>query len=327
MDEALSLKSGQSVRAERSTYQTQRDLLLVCPECKEPVHLRKRRIPNVVSYFAHPERSQIDSDELCTLRVIGGWHASPAAASQWDSKGQLIRRFQLEFASYFVSHFSTCGARLLKSLTREVKGRSQLAPTQFRLLEELDSAGRSGVYPKIRFLSTVSSDQGREIAEAYATVLQCLTTHHARAAAIGLSYCALLGGYSAHIDAQNQDCMLLGVQNKDVQADLAVQPRLVLSYLETAEHSYAKNSYVFRRSIEFAQFLIIRILISWRHPTGLVRKNFLISTPKAPPISSNSRSSMISLGSSIRKPVIRTPKQQAELDRLMGKNRPNLVDR
>ena len=98
MEHALSLKTGEIVAAESSNYSSSKNLLLVCPECGEPVHYKLREIPQKTPFFSHPK--EIDSIKLikqCSLRIDGGEYKLASSVVTGISHGQLVDRFQREF--------------------------------------------------------------------------------------------------------------------------------------------------------------------------------------------------------------------------------------
>lgn len=86
------------MEAKTATYDDSKKLLLVCSECGEPVHLRKREIPWDTKYFAHPKTRANPKDLLyCDLRAQGGYYVAASSVVPGLSRGQLVDRFQREF--------------------------------------------------------------------------------------------------------------------------------------------------------------------------------------------------------------------------------------
>ena len=63
MYQALSLKNGQYVSAEKARYDSSRSLLLICPECGEPVYFKFRQEPNYTYFFAHYKEKESSLQE------------------------------------------------------------------------------------------------------------------------------------------------------------------------------------------------------------------------------------------------------------------------
>ncbi len=98
MDHALSLKTGDFVKALRSNYSTSRNLLLVCPECGEPVHYKLRQSPHKTPFFSHPKEGEsLKLIKQCSLRADGGEWKPATSVISGLSHGQLVNRFQREF--------------------------------------------------------------------------------------------------------------------------------------------------------------------------------------------------------------------------------------
>lgn len=72
MDQALSLKTGEFISADKASYASSKNLLLVCPECGEPVYFKARETPYVTPFFAHYKELEIVKlAKSCSLRVMG----------------------------------------------------------------------------------------------------------------------------------------------------------------------------------------------------------------------------------------------------------------
>ncbi len=115
MDTALSLKSGDVVPANGATYKTSKDLLLVCPECGEPVHLAIRESPYNTPFFVHPkELPSLKLIKGCSLRVDGGEFRKASHSITGLSHGQLVDRFQREFAKELYGSLGVYSKRLFE---------------------------------------------------------------------------------------------------------------------------------------------------------------------------------------------------------------------
>ena len=95
---AVSLKTGEYVEAISANYKATRNLLLVCPECGDPVQFKFRQIPRDTPFFAHPkENESVKSIKACSLRIDGGQFQKASSVVPGISHGQLVNRFQREF--------------------------------------------------------------------------------------------------------------------------------------------------------------------------------------------------------------------------------------
>lgn len=98
MESALSLKSGDYIDAVKANYETSKKMLLVCPECGEPVHFKLREIPYRTAFFAHPkEQVSIKLMKACSLRVDGSEFKTAFSVVPGIAHGQLVNKFQREF--------------------------------------------------------------------------------------------------------------------------------------------------------------------------------------------------------------------------------------
>lgn len=98
MESALSLKNGDYIDAVKANYETSKKMLLVCPECGEPVHFKLREIPYRTPFFAHPkEQVSIKLMKACSLRVEGSEFKSAFSVVPGIAHGQLVNKFQREF--------------------------------------------------------------------------------------------------------------------------------------------------------------------------------------------------------------------------------------
>lgn len=98
MDTALSLKKGIYISASLSSYSSTKSLLLVCPECSEPVFLKIRTIPKRIQFFSHYKEFEFNENIYqCALRTEA-WELEVTTNKIYQIKhGQLIEKFQKEF--------------------------------------------------------------------------------------------------------------------------------------------------------------------------------------------------------------------------------------
>ena len=97
METAISLKTGEFIKATDSDKTTSKRLLLSCPECGEPVYLKKRIIPNQTLFFSHYENIESRNAEKCSLRVEGISGRQFSLQVKGIYFPQLIDQFQKEF--------------------------------------------------------------------------------------------------------------------------------------------------------------------------------------------------------------------------------------
>ncbi len=103
MEFALSLKTGDQLSASdlgasAASYRASLAHLLVCPECGEPVHFRRREMPYNTPFFAHYKLADsLKAIHACSLRVFGNTLSPASLAIPGIRHGQLVDRFQKEF--------------------------------------------------------------------------------------------------------------------------------------------------------------------------------------------------------------------------------------
>lgn len=281
MQTALSMKTGGFVSAAQADYQSTQRLLPICPECKEPVHLRRRRIPNVISYFAHPELARPASADLCSLRVFGGWHEPYSSTGSWSTHGQLLKKFQLELVSYFVDQFRTGQNSLLQFLQNAIAQSSTLTESQTEVLQATAKLTDASTRRSLQKLALLQEAEIREIHLAYRIVIEHLLGKHAQTAAIGLLLCSSLVAFTAVQPPSAHRELAVGATSGDKSADFALLPDRVKTFVNRSRATLNKSSRQHRLVPLFAQILTLRLLLSWRHPSSLYNERFVFVSSKA----------------------------------------------
>jgi hypothetical protein len=106
MEISLSLRNGKLISASNCDHSSSRSLLLVCPECGEPVYFKKRHIPYQTSFFAHHKESEsVKLLRPCTIRSNGGIFSAASEFVHGISHGQLVDKFQKEFCKELFESF------------------------------------------------------------------------------------------------------------------------------------------------------------------------------------------------------------------------------
>ena len=106
MDVSLSLKNGKLTNAENCDHSSSRSLLLVCPECGEPVFYKQRNIPYQTSFFAHHKESEsVKLLRPCTIRSNKVTFSPASTSVPGISQGQLVDKFQKEFCKELFESF------------------------------------------------------------------------------------------------------------------------------------------------------------------------------------------------------------------------------
>ncbi len=114
MDQALSLKTGEFVSADKASYASSKSLLLVCPECGEPVYFKARETPYVTPFFAHyKELETVKLIRNCALRITGATFQKASSLLPNISQGQLVDKFQKSFCVELYTMFGKYAASLI----------------------------------------------------------------------------------------------------------------------------------------------------------------------------------------------------------------------
>ncbi len=122
MESAISLKTGDHLDAGElartsTAYRATLQHLLVCPECGEPVHFKRREIPHDTPFFAHYKQVEgIKAIHVCSLRVLGTAFRPASQSVPGIRHGQLVDRFQREFCKALHDSFGRYSSNLYKYL-------------------------------------------------------------------------------------------------------------------------------------------------------------------------------------------------------------------
>jgi hypothetical protein len=282
MNSALSLRTGHLVLAVKADYDTSRRLILICPECKEPVHLRRRVTRATTAYFAHSEYKGNPDLEVCSLRVLGYWDQPYQNSGPWSSRGQLVEKIQVELISYFADQFGIEKDTVLRFVKEKANEQSDLTATQSTILESLTDAMPAEIFKKIRNMANLTDDEGREISSQYNIVIACLQTRQLRKASYGLLWCSLIAASSLSDQYENDPDPHSGATCGNQRCDLALDP-LKFKKIISSKSSFPKSKKLpFYRCVSISQRILIRLLINWKNQSALKNTHFirLFSTPK-----------------------------------------------
>lgn len=200
MKEALSLRTGGYVRASVCDYSTHKELLLVCPECAEPVHFKQRLIPRETPYLAHYQEIH---RSVCSMRVPGASLVRASAAVKNLKHGQCVDRFQKQFCSEIRTELGASWSDFEGCLwgTRDVVPDERLLTTLRR--ELLNTAPCRALFPRI------SRSNWRVVVEAVADVHRFLATRYGRAPLIFLHKAACFLAFALDARARRAACSQL----------------------------------------------------------------------------------------------------------------------
>jgi hypothetical protein len=261
MDTALSLKTGEHVTAQRAAYITSKDLLLVCPECGEPVFFKKREIPHNTPFFAHyQETNSLKLINACSLRVFGSIFQAASQLLPGISHGQLVDRFQKEFCRELYNSFGRYSKALYEFIRHsrfeklDKKGYTQLigeirskAPISGLMTEEVDAK-------QLCFLKEGLDDVCQFLASAYGVWVGNFIYQTAYFVAVVL-----------HPDAIDKDLGRTLYEVGSRRAIFIAEPfRVKRSDLFAAEVLPAKD----KRNLvidQIAATLVSFLILKWRH--------------------------------------------------------------
>ncbi len=165
MDAALSLKTGRSIAASSADYESQRALLLVCPECGEPVHLSDRTIPRRTRYFSHPELKIERSSTTCSLRILGEYFRPVSLRLTGIKHGQLTDRFQREVVCELLNAFGR-HSDSVRQLTRAMIEASSWIILQKEAKEMLNHDQQTSLPIWLDSITSANTEQVDELGEA-----------------------------------------------------------------------------------------------------------------------------------------------------------------
>jgi hypothetical protein len=115
METALSLKNGAYISATGSNHKATKSLLLVCPECGEPVFFKMRKIPNRTSFYSHhKEIEALRHFYSCSLRTENSELGLASVLVPGISHGQLVDKFQKYFCKGIVESFGEYSTILIE---------------------------------------------------------------------------------------------------------------------------------------------------------------------------------------------------------------------
>jgi len=271
MEKALSLKTNSIIFAKDVNYEMSKRITPVCPECKEPVHLRKKFMTTGTAYFAHHVHKG-EKEAVCSLRVFTYWDQPHTNSGMWASRGQLIEKIQIELISFFSDQFSEEKDKVTNSIRELIHEYRNFGWIYTDLLEHLADADH--IYNKVREETTLGNDEGREIVSHYNIAIACLNGAKLHMATQGLLWCAFIVAYSMSDVYEKNPDPAAGVICDGVQVDFSLDPQKFRSLIAGKASYPTKRNHIYYRCVSISQRLLLRLLTSWRHPNSL-RRNFL----------------------------------------------------
>lgn len=276
METALSLKSNSLIFAKDVNYEMSKRLIPVCPECKEPVHLRKKVLTTGTSYFAH-HALKGDSDGVCSLRVFGYWDQAHKNSGMWASRGQLVEKIQIELISFFSDQFGEGKEKITTTIRRLINEYRDFEWIYTDLLEHLAEADH--IYKKVRDETTLGNDDGREIVSHYNLAISCLNGARLHMATQGLLWCSFIVAHSMSDIYKKDSDPPVGVICGDQEVDFCLDPKKYRSLILGRVSYPSQRNHIYYRCVSISQRLLIRLLTSWKYPNSL-RRNFLAVSSK-----------------------------------------------
>ncbi len=291
MESALSLKANSLILAKDMSYETSKRFIPVCPECKEPVHLRKMVSTTGTSYFAHNVLKG-EKERVCSLRVYGYWDQAHTNSGMWSNRGQLIEKIQVELISFFTDQFGDDKNKITTLIKKFIDKYVDYEWIYSDLLEHLSEAGH--IYNKVREETRLGNDEGREIVLHYNLAISCLNGSRLHMATQGLLWCSFIAAYSmSEIYKKNSDPSV-GVICNDHEVDFCLDPKKYRSLIAGKASYPSQRNHVYYRCVSISQRLLIRLLASWRYPNSL-RRNFLAISSKPHLISTSEKKNPLNI--------------------------------
>lgn len=271
MEQALSLKSNRIISAKEVCYETSKLLIPVCPECKEPVHLRRKISTTGTAYFAHHVQKG-DKHGVCSLRVYGYWGESHDSSVMWESRGQLIEKIHLELISFFSDQFGETKYATIKAIKDLIIEYREFDWIYTDLLDHLAEA--NPIYSKVREETTLGNEEGREIVIHYNLALDCLRGSRLEMATQGLLWCSFIVAHSLSGIYKKDSNPPVGVICNGREFDFCIDPKKYRSVILGRVAYPSVRNEIYYRCVSIGQRLLIRLLASWRYPHSL-RRSFL----------------------------------------------------
>lgn len=274
MESALSLRTNRLILARDIDYEKCKRLMPVCPECSEPVHLRRKFTTTNTSYFAHPVLKG-DSDDVCSLRVFGYWDQHHVTSGMWASRGQLIEKIELELISYFSDQFGSNKDAVIKCVKRLIHEYQEFAWIYTDLIEYLSEAAQADIFKKIRDETTLGNDEGRELAAHYNLAISCLRSNRLLKASQGLLWCSFVTAHTLSDIYKTDADPDAGVKCGEELVDFSLSPSKFRKLIAGKIRFPRNKNYVYYRHVAISQRLLIRLLAGWRYPASIKRRQFL----------------------------------------------------
>jgi len=297
MDKAISLKTNQPLAASELSYEESKRLAPICPECKEPVHLRRYPDTGVVAHFAHYSVKKGEAI-TCSLRVLGYWNEPHKSTGMWATRGQLIEKIQLELVAFFSDQFGSKKNDVNRCIKRLIDEYSDYEWIYADFIDNLAEAGP--IYEKVRQITMLDNDAGREVVDHYNIAISSLQSTRLQKAVYGLLWCSLIASSSLSKKYGKEADPDIGIvcngQGFDYSFDKKKFERIVDG---TAGFPTSRN-YIYYRCVSIGQVLIIRLLAGWRYP-ACVRRPFMAFCDR-PVLMSSQMNSVIAQGKEVRPP-------------------------
>ena len=195
---ALSLKTGDYVGADRlkpaAKYGASRRELLVCPECGEPVHFRKREFPNVTPHFSHYKQLSVKKNLYdCPLRASNANFSVEAIGKLHLQHGQLVQKFHDQFCKELFE----CLGPNAKFFYQFVENSDHLLPSRADYLAMLDGIRRN---ENLRTFPEVTDYQFAELRDGLLDIHKFLNSAYGHGVGVFLYRISLFILVASHPD-------------------------------------------------------------------------------------------------------------------------------
>ena len=267
MYQALSLKNGQYVSAEKARYDSSRSLLLICPECGEPVYFKFRQEPNYTYFFAHyKEKESLKLARGCSLRVFGAAVKVASDLIPGLSHGQLVNRFQKEFCSELFQLFGKQSSALSEFI--QLSG--------FHNLDKKEYVDLINQIPKVNLFESIASEVLKssdidELMEGLTEICQFLKSPYGVWVGNYLYQVSYFLACMIHPDTLNKDLAASTYTSGKITALFVIEPFRLKQSTTFALELLSEKSRQNKAIPRICSALVSMLILKWRFPKFVPR--------------------------------------------------------
>jgi hypothetical protein len=261
MDQALSLKTGEFFSADKASYASSKNMLLVCPECGEPVYFKARETPYVTPFFAHyKELETVKLAKNCSLRIMGSTFQKASCLLPNISQGQLVDKFQKSFCVELYTMFGKHSESLIDFIKE-----SNFLPLDRRDYKEVINAIESySAFQDINLKQLTRSDL-TNLAEGLSDVSTFLRSQYGTWVGNFIYQTAYFLACILHPEALNPNLGKAFFKAGKYQAIFIVEPFRIKSYRSYASEILPEASKRNKAIPKIAAIIVSLLLCKWRN--------------------------------------------------------------